>query len=128
MENEETTVENNDHDFEDIGGVKKSLAHGNISGKFYNSVFLPSAEVVFFIQVCFIFILLSLSISKLSFYNLKRDDHLAFNTIQYSWLHVIQSQVIIMNKVISRKDRLFMYVSVPSRSGKTDLIFQMLEN
>ena len=31
-----------------------------------------------------------------------------------------------MNKVISRKDRLFMYVSVPSRSGKTDLIFQML--
>ena len=62
MENEETTVENNDHDFEDIGGVEKSLAHGNISGNFYNSVFLPSAEVVFYIQVCFIFILLSLSI------------------------------------------------------------------
>ena len=47
-------------------------------------------------------------------------------TIQYSWLHVTQSQVIKMNKVISTKDRLFMSVSGPSGSGKTDLIFQML--
>ena len=52
---------------------------------------------------------------------------MAFNTIQYSWLHVTQSQVIIMNKIISTKDRLFMSVSGPSGSGKTDLIFQMLK-
>ena len=50
---------------------------------------------------------------------------MAFNTIQYSWLHVTQSQVIIMNKIISTKDRLFMSVSGPSGSGKTYLIFQM---
>ena len=51
---------------------------------------------------------------------------MAFNNIQYSWLHVTQSQVIIMSKIISTKDRLFMSVSGPSGSGKTDLIFQML--
>ena len=31
-----------------------------------------------------------------------------------------------MNEIISIKDRLFMSVSGPSRSGKTDLTFQML--
>ena len=51
---------------------------------------------------------------------------MAFKTIQYSWLHVTQSQVIIMKKIISIKDRLFMSVSGPSGSGKTDLFFQML--
>ena len=51
---------------------------------------------------------------------------MAFSTIQYSWLHVTQSQVIIMNKIILTKDRLFMSVSDPSGSGETDLIFQML--
>ena len=67
MEIEETTtVENNDCDFVDIGGAEQSLSHENRSWKFFNSVSLPSAEVVFFTQVCFIFILLSLSISKLS--------------------------------------------------------------
>ena len=68
----------------DIGGVEKSLSHGNISRKFYNSVFLPSAEVVFFIQVCFIFILLSLSISKLSFYNLSCDETAIWLSILFS--------------------------------------------
>ena len=71
MEIEETTtVENNDCDFVDIGGAEQSLSHENRSWNFCNSVSLPSAEVVFFTQVCFLFILLSLSISKLSFYNL----------------------------------------------------------
>ena len=49
-----------------------------------------------------------------------------FNTIQYSWLHVTQSQLLIMNKIISTKDCLFMSVSGPPGSGKTDLFFQML--
>ena len=59
MENDETTVENNDCDFVDIGGAEQSLSHENRSWKLCNSVSLPSAEVVFFTQVCFIFILLS---------------------------------------------------------------------
>ena len=47
MENEETTVQNNDYDFVDIGGVEQSLSHGNRCWKFIDSVSLPSAEVVF---------------------------------------------------------------------------------
>ena len=49
-------------------------------------VSLPSAEVVFFTQVCFIFILLSLSISKLSFYNLSCDETAI-------WLSILSSTV-----------------------------------
>ena len=60
MENDETTVENNDCDFVDIGGAEQSLSHEIRSWKFGNSVSLPSAEVVFFTQVCCIFILVSL--------------------------------------------------------------------
>ena len=86
MENEETTAENNDYDFVDIGGVEQSLSHGNRSWKFLNSVSLPSAEVVFFTQVCFIFILLSLSFSKLSFYNLSCDESAI-------WLSILSSTV-----------------------------------
>ena len=48
MENDETTVENNDCDFVDIGGAEQSLSHENRSWKLCNSVSLPSAEVVFF--------------------------------------------------------------------------------
>ena len=70
MENDETTVENNDCDFVDIGDVKQSISYENSSWKFCNSVSIPSAEVVFFTQLCFIFNLLSLSISKLSFLTL----------------------------------------------------------
>ena len=85
MEIEETTtVENNDCDFVDIGGAEQSLSHENRSWKF--SVSLPSAEVVFFTQVCFIFILLSLSISKLSFYNLSCDETAI-------WLSILLSTV-----------------------------------
>ena len=58
METDETTVENNDCVFVDIGGAEQSLSHENRSWKFCNSVSLPSAEVVFFTQVCFIFIYL----------------------------------------------------------------------
>ena len=87
MEIEETTiVENNDCDFVDTGGAKQSLSHENRSWKFCNSVSLPSAEVVFFTQVCFIFILLSLSISKLSFYNLSCDETAI-------WLSILSSTV-----------------------------------
>ena len=83
MEIEETTtVENNDCDFVDIGGAKQSLSHENRSWKFCNSVSLPSAEVVFFTQVCFI----SLSISKLSFYNLSCDETAI-------WLSILSSTV-----------------------------------
>ena len=64
MEIEETTVENNDCDFVDIGGAEQSSSHKNRSWKFCNSVCLPSAEIVFFTQVCFIFFLLPLSVSK----------------------------------------------------------------
>ena len=74
MENDETTVENYDCDFVDIGGAKQSLSHENRSWKFCNSVSVPSAKIVFFTQVCFNFILLSLSISKLFFYNLIFDE------------------------------------------------------
>ena len=84
MKIEVTTVENNDCDFVDIGGAKQSLSDVIRSWKGCNFVFLPSAEVVFFTQVsfvalffthvCFIFILLSLSISKLCFYNLSCDE------------------------------------------------------
>ena len=66
MENEETTVENNDCYFVDNGGVEQSLFDGNRSWKLFNSVSLPSAEAVFFTPFCFIFIVLSLSILKLS--------------------------------------------------------------
>ena len=45
---ETTTVENNDCDFEDIGGAEQSLSHENRSWNFFNYVSLPSAEVVFF--------------------------------------------------------------------------------
>ena len=86
MENDETTVENNDCDFVDIGGVKQSLSHENRSWKLCNSVSLPSAEVVFFTQVCFIFILLSLSISKLSFYNFGCEESAI-------WLSIVSSTV-----------------------------------
>ena len=87
MEIEEaTSVENNDCDFVDIGGVEQSLSHENRSWKFCNSVSLPSAEVVFFTQVCFIFILLSLSISKLSFYKLSCDETAI-------WLSILSSTV-----------------------------------
>ena len=82
MENDETTVENNDCDFVDIGGAKQSLSHENRSWKLCNSVSLPSAEVVFFTQV----ILISLSISKLSFYNLSCDETAI-------WLSVLSSTV-----------------------------------
>ena len=126
MENDETTVENNDCDFVDIGGAEQSLSHENRSWKFCNSVSLPSAKIVFFRQICYNFILLSLSISKLFFYNLIFDETFGFNTIHYSWLHVTQSQLLIMNKIISRKDCLFMSVSGPPGSSKIDLIFQML--
>ena len=128
MEIEETTtVENNDCDFVDIGGAEQSLSHENRSWKFCKTVSLPSAEVVFFTQVCFIFILLSLSISKLSFYNLSCDETAIWLSILSSAVGYMlpNSQVIIMNKIISTKDRLFMSVSEPSGSGKTDLIFQM---
>ena len=88
MENDETTVENKDCEFVDIGGVKQSLSHENRSWKFCNSVSVPSAEVVFFTQVCFsfshksvfcfdfdiFFNLISLSISKLTFYHLSCDE------------------------------------------------------
>ena len=85
MENDETTVQNSDCDFVDIGGVEKSLSRENRSWKFCNSVSLSSAEVT---QVCFIFILPSLSISKLSFYNLSCDEtaiwlSLVFSTVGY---------------------------------------------
>ena len=83
---ESTTVENNDCDFVDIGGAEQSLSHENRSWKFCNSVSLTSAEVVFFTQVCFIFILLSLSISKLSFYNLSCDETAI-------WLSILSSTV-----------------------------------
>ena len=87
MEIEETTtVENNDCDFVDIGGAEQSLSHENRSWKFCNSVSLPSAEVVFFTQACFIFILLSLSISKLYFYNLSCDETAI-------WLSILSSTV-----------------------------------
>ena len=87
MEIEETTtVENNGCDFVDIGVAEKSLSHENRSWNFCNSVSLPSAEVVFFTQVCFIFILLSLSISKLSFYNLSCDETAI-------WLSILSSTV-----------------------------------
>ena len=48
MENEDTTVENNDCDIVDIGGVEQPLSDGNRYWKLCNSVSLPSAEVVFF--------------------------------------------------------------------------------
>ena len=48
MKHEETTVENNDCDFVDIGGVKQSLSDGNRSRKIFTSASLTSAEVVFF--------------------------------------------------------------------------------
>ena len=87
MEIEETTtVENNVCDFVDIGGAEQSLSHENRSWKFCNSVSRPSAELVFFRQVCFIFILLSLSISKLSFYNLSCDKTAI-------WLSILSSTV-----------------------------------
>ena len=86
MENDETTVENNDCDFVDIGGAEQSLTHENRSWKFCNSVSLPSAEVVFFTQVYFIFILLSLSISKWSFENLSCDE-------TDIWLSILSSTV-----------------------------------
>ena len=82
MENDETTVVNNDCDFVDIGGAEQSLSHENRSWKLCNSVSLPSAEVVFFTQV----ILTSLSISKLSFYNLSCDETAI-------WLSVLSSTV-----------------------------------
>ena len=66
MENDETTVENNDCVFVDYGGAEQSLSHENSFWNFCNSVSLPSA-VVFFTQVCFISILLSLSISNFFF-------------------------------------------------------------
>ena len=91
MEIEETTtVENNDCDFVDIGGVEQSLSHENRSWKFFNSVSLPSAEVVFFTQVCFYFILLSLSISKLCFYNLSGETRLPFG-FQYYPVQLVTS-------------------------------------
>ena len=74
MEKDETTVENNDCDLVDIGGAEQSLSHENRAWKFCVSISLPSTEVVFFTQVCFIFILLSFSTSKLSFYNLSCDE------------------------------------------------------
>ena len=40
MENDETTVENNDCDFVDIGGAKQSLSHENRSWKFFVILFL----------------------------------------------------------------------------------------
>ena len=85
METDEITVENNDCVFVDIGGAEQSSSHENRSWKFCNSVSLPSAEV-FFTQVCFIFILLSLSISKLSFYNLSCDETAI-------WLSILSSTV-----------------------------------
>ena len=54
MENEETTVANNDCDFVDIGGDEISWFDGNRTWKFCSSVSLPSAEVFFFTQACFI--------------------------------------------------------------------------
>ena len=86
MENDEITIENNDCDFVDICGAEQSLSHENRSWKFCNSVSLPSAEVVFFTQVCFIFISLSLFISKLSFYNLSCDETAI-------WLPILSSTV-----------------------------------
>ena len=83
---ETTTVESNDYEFVDIGGSEQSLSHKNRSWKFCNSVCLPSAEIVFFTQVCFNFILLSLSISKLSFYNLSCDETAI-------WLSILSSTV-----------------------------------
>ena len=58
------------------------------------------------------FLTFSLSISKLSFYNL-------FTII---WLSILSSTV----GYISTKYRLFMSISGPSESGKTYLVFQML--
>ena len=108
MEIQETTnVENNDCQFVDIGGAEQSLSHENRSRKFFNSVSLPSAEVVFFTQVCFIFILLSLSISKLSFYNLtigidnsSLDKHLKhFKFLEYM-LYCMTQRDISKKKII----------------------------
>ena len=107
MEIEETTtVENNDCDFVDIGGAEQSLSHENRSWKFCNFVSLPSAEVVFFHTSLFHFHFALFIYFKIVFF-------------------VTQSQVIIMKKIISTKDRLFMSVSGPSGSSKTDLFFQM---
>ena len=86
MENDETTVENNDCDFVDIGFVEHSLYHESTSWKLCNFVSLPSAEVVFCTQVCFIFILLSLSFSKSSFYNLSCGETAI-------WLSIVPSTV-----------------------------------
>ena len=87
METEVTTVENNDCNFVDIGGIKQPLSDGNRSWNFSIFVSLQSAEVFFFFtQVFFIFILLCLSISKWSFYNLSYNETAV-------WLSLLSSTV-----------------------------------
>ena len=55
METEVTTVENNDCNFVDIGGIEQPLSDGNRSWKFSIFVSLQSAEVVFFSHKSFLF-------------------------------------------------------------------------
>ena len=55
MENEKTTVENNDCVFVDIDCVEQSLSKGISLRNFRISVSSLSAEVVSFTKVCFIF-------------------------------------------------------------------------
>ena len=48
MENDETTVENNDCDVVEIGGAEQSLSHENRSWNFFNSVFFSVSRSCLF--------------------------------------------------------------------------------
>ena len=94
MENDETTEENSDYDFVDIGGAKQSSSQENRSWKFCNSISLPSAEVVFFTKICFIFVLLcSLYLIRSCLFTILVVTRLPFGFQYYpvQLLHVSQS-------------------------------------
>ena len=95
------------------------------SWRFCNSR-LPRSEVVYFTQIIIIIFLITVSLTKLVFFQswLSRIHILVFTSFLYSWIRSSKSKV--MNKVISTNDRLFMAVCGPSCCGKTELIFKML--
>ena len=115
-------------DFVDIGDVKQSLSEGNLSWIFCKSVSLPSAlKRIFDTSLCCFYFGIFISFKTIfSPLKLRRNCHLAFNTVQYRWSRITKSQVVLMTKIMSKNDCLFVTVSGPSEPSKADLFFQKL--
>ena len=123
MENEETTVVDNDCGFVDIGVVKQYVSDEKRSWNFWK-LFLFRLQNLFFLHMSVFFFHFAkfVSFKRISLKPyLWRDCHLPFDTVQYSCVLVTNFKVKLNNKMISSKDCLFVAIFGPSESGKTDL-------